>query len=70
MNVCRESPGVGLVNIVPNVEMVGLTAATFPPITNPFFLYVSLLRTAGSVGSATMVPAVSFPRIPGSFGNL
>lgn len=44
----------------------GLTAATFPPTLYPCFLYVSLLRTASSVGNATIVPEVSFPMIAGN----
>jgi hypothetical protein len=69
-SVCAEEIlGVGTLLDGACGGMVRLTAATFPPTTNPFFLKVSLLRTAGSVGSATMVPAVSFPKVPGSLGS-
>ena len=41
------------------------TTATLLPIWKPRFLYSSLARTDSSVGSATMVPEASMPRIWG-----
>lgn len=64
-HVFRENPGVISIRTIKGKNRDGLTAATFPPTLNPWLLKVSLLSTVESVGSATMVPEVSFPIIAG-----